>query len=290
MSKSLGNVISPQQLMEKYPMDAIRQWGALSGAMAKDRPFSYEDLNRSKSFCIKLWNASKFVEGAITDYKPKKTPKLRVIDRWILSRLNQTIREFTESMDKFEFHTALHSIHDFFWSDFCDNYLEYTKYRIYDSPEPTKVGSVSLRSDETVTEPKYRKDLVDPEDEDKEGAQFSLYSVLFNSIKLLAPFMSFSTEEIYRTLFGEKGSIHLSSWPVPLKIEELKEEEKKKMHAFNKLVSEIRQYKATNRLAQNAVIESMELTSEEELGKELLSELKRITKITNLKIKTVKPK
>ncbi len=260
MSKSLGNVISPQQLIEKYPMDAIRQWGALSGAMAKDRPFSYEDLNRSKSFCIKLWNASKFVEGAITDYKhSKRDPKLRTIDRWILSRLNQTIREFTEAMEKFEFHTALHSMHNFFWNDFCDNYLEYTKYRIYDS-------------------------------EDKEGAQFALYSVLFNSIKLLAPFMSYSTEEIYRTLFEEKESIHLSSWPEPLKIEELAEEENKKMLAFNKLVSEIRQYKATNRLPQNAVIESMELTSEEELGEELLLEIKRISKLTNLKIKIGKPK
>ena len=150
MSKSLGNIISPSELQRDYPTDAIRQWAALSGAMAKDRPFSYEDIKYAKSFLIKFWNAARFIEGATKDYANDANGtnadgsggadvnaiipfgSLHSIDKWMFSRTNQVIRDFTSAMEKYEYHTAMSGFLNFFWHEVCDNYLEYVKHRIYD--------------------------------------------------------------------------------------------------------------------------------------------------------------
>lgn len=259
MSKSLGNIISPKQLLEKYPVDALRQWAALSGAMAKDRPFSYEDLNRSKSFVRKLWNASAFIGKSLK--KSEKIPKnLRSLDLWILTRLNQTIKEYTAHMENFEFHHALHKMHNFFWNDVCDNYLEYVKYRIYGENK-----------------------------EEKESAQYILYQILINSLKLLAPFMPFTTEAIFQELFKEKenDSIHVQEWPKNLKIKELNDLEMWKMQIFNNIVSEIRSHKASKRMALNAELDnvSLEFKKGEEIPEDSCEDLKQILKIKKIDLK-----
>ncbi|MDD5023068.1 MAG: valine--tRNA ligase [Candidatus ainarchaeum sp.] len=254
MSKSLGNIISPLALKEKYPVDAIRQWAALSGAMAKDRPFSYEDLNRSKSFILKLWNASAFIEQNLENKIPKKPEELRLLDLWILSRLNLVIKQCTEHMENFEFHHALQQIHIFFWNDLCDNYLEYVKYRIY--------GNTS-----------------------KESAQYVLYHVLLNSLKLLAPISVFTTEKIFQEVFSKDKSIHSEKWPEKLDVQILSEQELTLIELFNKIVSELRQHKASNRMALNSELKKVILTMDLEFPQELLEDLKQIMNITILEIK-----
>ncbi|HIH23068.1 TPA: valine--tRNA ligase, partial [Candidatus Micrarchaeota archaeon] len=200
MSKSLGNIISPTDLQRDYPIDAIRQWAALSGAMAKDRPFSYEDIKYAKSFLIKFWNAARFIEGATKDYDdlPVQFGSLHPIDKWVFSRMNQIIRDFTDAMEKYEYHTAMSQFLNFFWHEVCDNYLEYVKHRIYD--ESQEEGAKSA----------------------KKSAQFVLRYVLFNSIKLVAPVLPHISEELYHSFFGakENESIHLSKWPEPKEIDE----------------------------------------------------------------------
>ncbi|MBN2477741.1 valine--tRNA ligase [Candidatus Micrarchaeota archaeon] len=255
MSKSLGNIISPSELKKEYPVDSVRQWAALSGAMAKDRPFSYEDIRFSKSFINKYWNASRFIEKFLENYKHSKPEKLKLLDRWILTKLNGTIKSYTDSMENYQFHSALHKMHEFFWHDLCDNYLEYVKYRVYNDTE-------------------------------KQPALYSLYEVLYNSTKLLAPVMVFTTEEIYRELFHspESGSIHNSRWPKPLKITELSEDELILMDEFNSIVSSARQFKASNRLSQNSELSSMKIYSEKEYPDELIDELKNILKVKIIKI------
>ncbi|MFA5050164.1 MAG: valine--tRNA ligase [Candidatus Micrarchaeia archaeon] len=253
MSKSTGNVISLPDLKEKYPMDALRQWAALSGAMAKDRPFSFEDLNRSKAFVLKLWNASSFVQKSIEDFDKKTQKELRLIDRWILSRLNDAIEEYTNYMEKFEYHHALSKMHQFFWNDFCDNYLEYTKYRIYENIQ-------------------------------KPQAQYSLYNVILSSIKLLAPIMPFETEAIYQDIMETKKSIHSSTWPEKVTGISLTREEFEQIELFNKIISDLRQYKASNRLALNTQLNSVNLILDRDFSKELADDLKKIMKIQFLKI------
>jgi valyl-tRNA synthetase len=246
MSKSLGNIISPAELLHDYPADAIRQWAALSGAMAKDRPFSYEDIKYAKSFLTKLWNAAKFVE---TCGKHKEEPEsLTTVDRWITGRLNTTIEECTKHMEDYEFHHAVSKIHDFFWHDFCDNYLEYVKHRVY-SEGPTK-----------------------------DAALHTLNKVLLDTLKMLAPIMPHITEEIYNELF-DKGSIHHENWPTDG--DEFKDEVEK-VAVLNEIVSQLRQYKARNKMPQNAELETVRLSLPHGMDAELLEELSKISKIRNI--------
>lgn len=257
MSKSLGNVISPAELLRDYPADAIRQWAALSGAMAKDRPFSYEDLKYAKNFLNKLWNASKFVQMKLEGYEAKDEDKggMNTIDRWIVSRMNQVIVEAGKYMDAYEYHHALGKIHTFFWNDFCDNYLEYVKHRVY-----AEEGEDAIKKG-------------------KRAAQYCLQYVVENTIRLLAPVSPHITEEIEKELFGGKESIHVSAWPLG---GEITEDAIQIMEIFNKIVTEIRQQKAKNKLAQNAEIEKIRLSLTKPLGPELEGELKQISKIKEI--------
>jgi valyl-tRNA synthetase len=249
MSKSLGNIISPSELLKDYPTDAIRQWAALSGAMAKDRPFSFEDIKFAKSFLTKVWNAARFVESV--GKNKTENPKLTTIDKWIIGRLSSTIKGCSENMESFEYHQAMKKLHDFFWHDFCDNYLEYVKHRVY-GENPTK-----------------------------EGAVYALNKVLSESMKLLAPITPHISEEVYRELYG-KESIHRQRWPDAG--EEYKEEVEK-VAVLNEIVSQLRQHKSRNKMPQNAELEIVRLSLPQEMGRELLEELANISKIK--KVETI---
>jgi valyl-tRNA synthetase len=253
MSKSIGNIISPTDLLRDYPADAVRQWAAMSGAMAKDRPFSYEDIKFAKSFLTKVWNASKLIQTATEGYiyKPGNTPQdLNTIDRWIIGRMNQLIKEYTEAMEVFEFHRAVREMQDFFWHEFCDFYLEYVKHRIYGENE-----------------------------ESKDNARFSLLYVLHNSLRLLAPISPHISDEIHAEIFKSNESIHQDTWPAGGEADSQAIEQIK---VLNAIVSEIRQAKARNKLPQNAELEKVRITLEKELSPELEEELKLTSKIKEL--------
>ncbi len=246
MSKSLGNIISPAELLRDYPVDAIRQWAALSGAMAKDRPFSYEDIRYSKSFLAKVWNAARFVESLGN----AESEEITTIDRWILGRLSATINEVTDAMEGYEYHTALGKIQSFFWNDFCDNYLEYVKHRVYNN-EPTK-----------------------------DAALYTLNKVLLDTIKMLAPITPHIADEVYQ-LYG-KGSIQHTEWP---DAGDGYPEEVEKVRVLNGIVTQLRQYKSNNKMAQNAELEKVTVTTPEKMDEELISELSKISKIKNVENK-----
>ncbi|MEW6329037.1 MAG: valine--tRNA ligase [Candidatus Micrarchaeota archaeon] len=246
MSKSLGNVIPPDSLIQQYSADAVRQWVALSGALAKDRPFSYKDIQFAQTFINKLWNASRFVESALKDYKhSEKTPKLRACDRWILSRLNRLTKSTTENFENFDFHAVLTAVHEFFWHEFCDYYLEDVKHRLYQQ--------------EVYGE------------ESKRAAQYTLNTVLLGSLKLLAPIISFATEEIYHEVFAAReksNSIHLSKWPsVDEKM--ISEDDESAGALLNKIIAEIRKFKADNKMPLNAEVEKVSLSLSKEEAKML---------------------
>jgi valyl-tRNA synthetase len=236
----------------------------MSGAMAKDRPFSYEDIKYAKSFLTKVWNAARFVE---TCGKPKlktqdrqngapfsgpQNTKPSMIDRWILGKLNTLIRECTLHMQNFEYHYAIGKMHSFFWHDFCDNYLEYVKHRIYGDGET------------------------------KDAAIYTLNTVLLEFIRLFAPIAPHISEEVYHELFG-KESIHHQAWP---KGGEEYKEDVEKVAVLNEVVSQLRQHKSRNKLPQNAELELVRLSLPQEMDAELLDELAKISKIK--KVETVK--
>lgn len=258
MSKSLGNIISPAELLRDYPVDAIRQWSAMSGAMAKDRPFSYEDIKYSKSFLTKIWNAAKFVEMVMKDYKPHEKDRegMNRVDRWIMGRSNLLVKECTEAMDGYDYQKTIKEIQDFFWHDFCDNYLEFVKHRVY----------------------------LEGDVKEKRAALYTLYRVLLDSITLFAPIAPHITEEVYHSIFKSKESISKREWP---EAGETDNESIAMVEVVAKIVKEIRQYKASNRLPQNAELEKIIVSIEDKkmLDEELVEELKRISKLKEIEIK-----
>ncbi len=237
MSKSLGNIIAPDKLVVDYSADSVRQWAALSGAMAKDRPFSYQDIQYAKSFNNKLLNASKLVEKSLEGYAASDEDRkyLRGTDKWILSRMTRVIEEVTKDFENFDFHHATKMIHDFFWHEFCDYYLEYVKHRLY---SPDKYGEESRRA-----------------------AQYTLRYVLLNTIKLFAPVAPHLCEEIH-SIFrkSDNETIHKSAWPrkedalLDAKAEEM-------LTVLNGAVAQIRQHKAANKMPLNAELEHVTVTS-----------------------------
>ena len=221
MSKSLGNVVAPEDLMLDYAADALRQWAAGSGALAKDRPFRYADAKRGQAFLNKMWNAYKFIDRNLQDYNTRTTlddVNLRTIDKAVLSKLNRLIKSTREWYDKFDFFKVISEMQHFFWSEFCDFYLEEVKYRLY--------GDVSPES--------------------KLAAQYTLYTTLIASLKILAPIMPFITEEIYRQYHN--SSIHLSNYP-EYTANLIDEDSEKAWGLANTIISEVRKFKAQNQMS-----------------------------------------
>jgi valyl-tRNA synthetase len=188
MSKSLGNVVEPQKMIEKYSADALRYWSAGS-KLGDDLPFQEKDLVTGTKFCVKLWNASKFSFMHLKEYEYKDA-ELEIMDRWLLSKLNNTIKNVTESFDNYDYSKAKREIDNFFWNIFCNNFLEIAKDRLY-NPD--------IRGEK-----------------ENNSAKYSLYKTLNCILKMIAPIMPYITEEIYQYYFIEKEnkeSIHLCNWP-----------------------------------------------------------------------------
>ena len=188
MSKSKGNVIEPQEVIQKYGADCLRFWAAGS-KLGDDLPFQEKDLVTGQKFITKLWNASKFAFMHLQDYDCEK-PKLEIADKWILLKLSMIIKESTESFKKYEYARTKSDVENFFWHTFCDNYLEVVKDRLYN---PDKRGK-----------------------EERKSAQYGLYHSLAAILKMMAPVMPFVTEEIYHLYYAKKEntkSIHISKWP-----------------------------------------------------------------------------
>ncbi|MFH1403704.1 MAG: valine--tRNA ligase [Candidatus Altiarchaeota archaeon] len=189
MSKSKGNVIEPQVMIEKYSADALRFWAA-GCKLGDDLPFSEKDLVTGQKFMTKIWNASRFVFMHLEDYDGGEVG-LQLVDKWMLTRLSEIIRASTESFDKYEYSRTKADVEKFFWQTFCDYYLEIVKERLY-KPE--------IRGEDS-----------------RKAAQYTLYHSLLAVVKMMAPIMPHITEEIYQTFFREREktvSIHNSTWPV----------------------------------------------------------------------------
>ena len=189
MSKSLGNGIDPLDIIDQYGADALRMTLITGNAPGNDMRFYNERVEASRNFANKVWNASRYIlmnmEGK--EITEPQTEDLGPADRWILSACNNVVKDVTENLDKFELGIALSKIYDFIWDEFCDWYIELSKYAIYHADENPKSANAAL---------------------------WTLKKVLGDALKLLHPYMPFVTEEIYSKLVPEEESLMMSSWPV----------------------------------------------------------------------------
>jgi valyl-tRNA synthetase len=223
MSKSKGNSISPQEVMEKYGADALRYWAA-SSKLGEDFDYQEKDLLTGKKLVNKLFNASKFIFMNLKDYQGKKPKKLAKADEEFIGKLNEVIKSCTKSFEDYEYSLAKQEIEQFFWSDFCDYYIEFVKKIIYQG-----------------------------ERDEKLSAQYTLYHSFLVILKLFAPLTPFITEEIYQENYKQYEkikSIHITEWP-----EIGKEKSKGDWEIIKERLALIRQFKSQKHLSLNTPVE-----------------------------------
>ena len=179
MSKSLGNGIDPLDIVDKYGADALRLALLTGNAPGNDMRFYESRVEAGRNFLNKVWNATRFIiMNDKTDNKfdcnyIKKININKLEDKWIISTLNNIIRDVTINIEKYELGIALEKIQKFIWEEFCDWYIEFKKDILYNGTN-----------------------------DEKNEAIYILKFVLYNSLKLLHPFCPFITEEIYEKLFN----------------------------------------------------------------------------------------
>ncbi|MBJ7643308.1 valine--tRNA ligase [Weissella confusa] len=188
MSKSLGNGIDPMDVIEKYGADALRWFLATGSTPGLDVRFSYTKMDSAWNFINKIWNASRYVIMNLDDETKAELPAdlsvLTLADKWILSRLNETIASVTKNFDKFEFGEAGRSLYNFIWNDFADWYIEMTKETLNGNDEAAK-----------------------------KNVQAVLAYVLDNTLRLLHPIMPFVTEAIWQEMPHDGESIMVAAYP-----------------------------------------------------------------------------
>ena len=179
MSKSLGNGVDPMDVIEEYGCDSLRYFLSTSTSNGQDLRYDEEKIKSTWNFINKLWNATRYSLMNIEDIKEINLTNLNTHDKWILTKYNMTIKEVTKFMEKYEFNNAASVLYSFIWDDFCDNYIEMSKF------SNTEASTKS-----------------------------TLCYVISGILKMLHPFMPYVTEELYQNLpVKESESIMISEYP-----------------------------------------------------------------------------
>ena len=250
MSKSLGNIIAPESLIEQYGTDAVRQWAAIGGSVGSDVAYNTKDLTASSRFLTKLWNVFRFamihlnqgVEPVI--YGPKNSTEI-----WLIYELAGLVKSVTSSLDHFSFDEALKDIRSFVWNSLADHYVEAAKGRLYER-DRYSVAALHLALD-TIA-------------------------------KLLAPFCPFFAEELFSRINPRAESVHVQAWPeFNIKLQEsiagepevtfsaasesiviaasasAVREARHKGELIKEIISSVRRWKSEQRIALNSRIEGV---------------------------------
>lgn len=270
MSKSRGNTISPEEVLEEYGADALRLWAANS-VPGSDVPFAWKDVKYGYKFLRKFWNAFRFINMHIQDFKLSISEEeiqknLDPMDKWILSKLNRLLADVMGSIESYNFANVVNSIQAFIWHDFCDEYIEAVKYRLYNDSTELKMS--------------------------KEAAQYTLQAVISTSLIMLAPLTPHFADEIYQYVSDTGISIHKTLWPdVNFELIDEAAEETGKIGV--ELIGEIRRFKASKKMPLNAKIKTLNMYTPDPalIGQieNLEEDIKGTMRIESLDVMTGKP-
>ena len=216
MSKSLGNGVDPMEVIEQYGADALRWFLANGSAPGQDVRYSTDKMDAAWNFINKIWNASRYAlmnVGDLTADQVDISGEKTLADKWILTRLNQTIGKVTELFEKFEFGEAGRLLYRFIWDDFCDWYIEMSKETLAGDDEAAKLTTRSI-----------------------------LVYVLDNTLRLLHPIMPFVTEEIWQSVPHVGESLVIATYPTvhPEQMDEKAAEEMEFLMDFIRSVRTVR--------------------------------------------------
>ncbi len=232
MSKSLGNGVDPLEVVEEYGADALRFSLVMGVSPGNDTRYSTEKVEAARNFANKVWNASRFVLMNVNERKEFEVSKLETADKWILSRLQEAIRDVSDHMEDGDFGLAATKIYDFAWSEFCDWYIELSKSR-----------------------------LLGEDGESKETVKAVLLFVLENLLKLLHPFMPFLTEQVYKYLPETEGFLMLQKWP-ETNAELIFSEDEQRMQGIMEIIRTIRNLRSEMNVAPSKRTRLMLLPAE----------------------------
>lgn len=187
MSKSLGNGLDPLEIVDKYGADAMKFTLVYLSSQGEDIPVGPDTFQIGSRFCNKIWNATRYIlmnlEGR--ELLPADQVELTMVDKWIYHRLNESVKNMSKAMENYRFDAMGHGIYEYFWNDFCDWYVEASKLYLYSDDEADKNRAVTV-----------------------------LLAVLEESLRLMHPFLSFLTEEIYQKLPNTTGKIITAQYPL----------------------------------------------------------------------------
>ncbi len=258
MSKSKGNVIDPLEIMDRFGTDAFRFTLSAMAAQGRDIKLSEEMIQGNRNFSNKIWNASRFAMMNLEGYAAEtpQTEPTSVYDFWICRQLKQTIAVVEQALADYKYDVAAKSLYQFFWNDFCDWYLEYSK------------GQVN---------------------------QATLYAVLEASLRLLHPFMPFITEEIWHRLTGadDVTSINQQSFPQPQQIlsDKLEQAQSQAIDHVKQLISpvieQIRSIRGENQIKPSAKITTIVYAADETARTAIITyadDIKRMTRTETFEI------
>jgi len=298
MSKSLGNYISPDDVMPNFGADAIRYWAAM-GSLGDDYPFEfswinlqtkqpilleniikerqrlpedkfnkkygirYEQLISGSRFVTKIWNAYRFLYINLNKFEidnlTVNSKELSSIEQYFFSEFNKNLDVITNYFNEYNWHEATMVLRSFFWNDICDNYFEAIKYNFYIEDQKIKINSLK-----------------------------NALNLLYKILKIFSVIMPFISEEIYSIFykqFKKLKSIHLEKWPVPY--DNLSEESIEKGKLGIRIIKSLRMIKSKIQIPLNQELAKVILLTPKdniEYVESLKEDIKNTIRINNLEI------
>ncbi|MBQ9457622.1 MAG: valine--tRNA ligase [Bacilli bacterium] len=225
MSKSLGNGVDPIDVIAEYGVDALRYFITTNSTPGLDMRYSDEKLQAASNYLNKIWNSVRYVEMTLGDYQPKEIDfkACGPLEKFILSRLQKTIKTVESKMEKYQFANASSALYDFVYDDFCSFYLEMSKVTLADPAQADLVKDV-------------------------------LYYVVRSIVLMIYPYTPFIGEELYQSLPFAKPSIMEESYPEYRK-DFVSNPAEKQGNLLREILRDVRGYKSDQGLAPNAPVE-----------------------------------
>lgn len=256
ISKSKNNAkADPTAVIATHSADVFRYW-TTTGSLGRDSLFNEDKLKTGAKLVNKVYNASKFVWLFLEGYKPQEMPSLKPIDRWIISKFSQMQARFFDYFEKYEIGLAMNELENFFWN-FCDNYIELVKVRLYNADEQSK-----------------------------NSAKFAMYEVMLELLKMFSIYIPHVTEEIYQNTFKDTVKIESINNTLFAKLSISADKDLiRKGEEVCSVVSQVRGYKTDNKISLKTELTTLEVVSPyDEFLRECADDIKDATNAQNLVI------
>jgi valyl-tRNA synthetase len=257
MSKSLGNIIDPLEIISSFGADALRFSIIMITATGQDVFLSPKKFEIGRNFANKIWNATRYILSMLKEdinvdlCVYAKDKNLKLVDKWILSRLYSALGDVAKSLEQYRFNEAASRLYEFFWHEFCDWYIEFSKFSLED------------RTTEII-----------------------LYKILEKSLRMLHPFMPFITEELWQNLPHDRPPIMVSSWPHMQK-QFISKELEEEVSGVIEVITSIRNIRSEWNIDQKREIATVLSYAKQKYGdtlKEFEIYIKRLCRLKSLEI------